>query len=111
MLRKILIAGMVLGLANPSFAHDWYTNERTSPDHPVYPGWSCCNGDAVSGDCKPVRAWTTPAGSWQFEYNGATWDVPDYAIRPDETNGEPFQASACVYKGQVMCFWRKAAGG
>ena len=98
--------------APPALAHDWYSGQHTNPDHPTRAGWSCCNGNADTGDCKPVRAWTKADGTWQFEYvDGSIWDVPDYAMKPDETNGEPFQASACIYKGTLMCFWRKAAGG
>ena len=107
-----LFFAILAGVTHKARAHDWYSGKQTSIDHPKYPGWSCCNGDAVTGDCKPVRAWTTPDGKWQFEYvDGTIWDVPDYALRPDDENGEPFQASACVYKGTVMCFWRKRAGG
>lgn len=106
-----LIGVLVAASCGPAFAHDWYSGKTTGLDHPTHPGWSCCNGDEVNGDCKPVSAWLDDSGRWVFRYvDGSIWSVPDYALRPDEENEQPFQASACVYKGTLMCFWRKASG-
>ena len=108
----VMFGAALFGMTHKARAHDWYSDKLTNGTHPAYPNWSCCNGDPVNGDCKPVRAWMNDAGKWVFRYvDGKDWEVPDYAMKPDMENEEPFQASACVYKGVVMCFWRKAAGG
>lgn len=88
-------------------AHSWYTGKLVQ-DGP-YKGWKCCDGS----DCKTVRAWPTQDGKWHFVYpdDGIEYTVPDYAYQPDDENAEPFMASACVYRGEVLCFWRKRAGG
>lgn len=101
----LLAVGFVFGLAWGARAHEWYAGQTT--DVEPYKGWSCCNGT----DCKIVRAWQREDGKWVGVYNDVEYVVPDEAIKPDESNGEPFQASMCVYEGKVLCFWRKGFGG
>ena len=101
MKKLLLIAALIL-----CSGHDWYGN-KTTPG-----GGSCCNGDNKTGDCKAVLAYPDPeTGTWIAIYDGRKYPVPDWAIHPDEENPEPFQASACVYHNQVICFWRKKTGG
>jgi hypothetical protein len=94
---------LATGISSAALAHDWFEGKTNGK------GEKCCDGE----DCKPVRAWLTEDGSWQFLYalDGKTYDVPRDAMRPDDENPEPFQAFACVWRGRVMCFWRKRAGG
>jgi hypothetical protein len=110
LLFLIIVAWMITSC--DAEAHDWYMGKKTNKSHPTHPEWSCCTGDPDKGDCHPVQAWQNADGRWVFRYvDGVEWEVPDYALKSDAENEEPFQASACVYKGVLMCFWRKGAGG
>lgn len=118
MKRLVMFVGFTLaGLwSQDAHPHDWYTDKH-SPVH----GYSCCSGTDIEGhgdrpkherDCMPVKAWKVDE-IWHFLYprDGKEYEVPPATIRPDEENPEPFQASACVYKEEVLCFWVKKAGG
>lgn len=95
--------------APPASAHDWYSKLKSRAAGTK--GYSCCNHNPKNPDCLPVQAWTDDTGQWFFLYkDGKEYRVPADAINPDEENQEPFQASACVWQGKVMCFWRKGAG-
>lgn len=111
----LVIGSIVLGLGMIAWgvaranAHDWYSGQRSKASSKN--GWTCCNGNDGHGDCKTVRATLRADGVWVGVYNGREYTIPDDAMMPDETNGNPLEASMCVHQGRVLCFWKRAAGG
>jgi hypothetical protein len=99
----------LIGLADVARAHDWYSGMKSRAKG--VEGYSCCSGNEDTGDCRPVPAWMV-GDRWRIrDLDGREYDVPDDAIHDDAENLEPFQASACIWHGRVICFWRKRAGG
>src|SRR5262249_21717552 len=94
------IAAAILG-ASACHAHDWYADQRSEVDGPRH-GYSCCSGNSTSGDCEKVRAHQDADGHWIMVWRGQEYSVPDDAIKPDETNGEPLSYHGCVFQGQVL---------
>lgn len=98
----------------PAWGHDWYAGQASKRSTELG-HYSCCNQrvdhpGGYSGDCKPVSA-TMRGAKWIFVYDGKEYEVPDNAMMPDETNGQPLEAHGCVNQDRVLCFWRRAAGG
>lgn len=99
-----LLAGLLLLGAEPARSHDWYSGKRSKES--LKYGHDCCSGY----DCEKVSAvWRD--GQWVGVWRGKEYAVPEDAIMPDDSNGEPLEASMCVHNGKVLCFWRRAAGG
>ena len=87
--------------------HDWYSNKFNRI------GRSCCNGTTADkpGDCRPTRAYKQ-GDTWFALVDGEYKPVPDYAIMPDGSNEEPFQASVCAnqFSKEIDCFFKKEGG-
>ena len=78
--------------------HDWYRKLNQ-------PGtsYSCCNGDAQGGDCRPTRAFLGDDGFWHAQVDGRWVTVPKRAevkdLAPDGNS------HICASKGgYIFCF-------
>jgi hypothetical protein len=78
--------------------HDWYSKLNQ-------PGttYSCCNGDAHGGDCRPTRAFLGDDGFWHAQIDGRWVTVPSRAVvnqlAPDGNS------HICASKGgYIFCF-------
>jgi len=78
--------------------HDWYSTLNQ-------PGtsFSCCNGDAHGGDCRPTRAYVGDDGYWHAEINGRWTTVPSRAVldRPAPDGASHICAAP---SGYIFCF-------
>jgi hypothetical protein len=84
--------------------HDWYQYLKTPQ------GYSCCNGDATGGDCRPVQARPRDDGQWEAYFGGHWQSVPTERILPDRLNRVPLHAHICEQDGYVRCFLRGGGG-
>jgi hypothetical protein len=90
--------------------HNGYRNDDHAENHDWYrkltqPGttYSCCNGDAHGGDCRPTRAYVDDGGQWHAQMDGRWVTVPSRAVidrlAPDGNS------HICASKGgYIFCF-------
>lgn len=65
-------------------------------------GGSCCSGDAVTGDCRRVRAAMGDDGLWRAQTPAGWLIVPRDKILP--FNGPDGDAHLCEQQGVIYCF-------
>lgn len=85
--------------------HDWYKNLQTNQ------GYSCCNGDAEHGDCRPAAVWRDAEGRVWTRIDGNRTLVPPAAVLPDRMNQKPLTGHICERGGYFYCALVGGAGG
>jgi hypothetical protein len=82
----------------PAMAHDMYQRWQR-PDV----GGSCCSGDAVTGDCRRVRAYMHDDGQWRAQIGRGEWlIVPGIKVLP--FNAPDGNGHLCEKGGRIYCF-------
>ncbi len=78
--------------------HDWYKDLKQPGT-----GYSCCNGDALNGDCRPTRAYKTSDGTWRALVDGHWQPVPPSVVL--KTLAPDGNSHVCAGKsGMIYCF-------
>jgi hypothetical protein len=78
--------------------HDWYQDLK-QPET----GYSCCNGDATSGDCRPTRAYLTEDGTWRALLDGKWVNVPPRVVL--QQMAPDGRSHVCANRtGTIFCF-------
>lgn len=78
--------------------HDWYKNLKQPGT-----GYSCCDGDATHGDCRPTRAYKTSDGTWRALVDGHWQPVPPSVVL--KTLAPDGNSHVCAGKsGMIYCF-------
>lgn len=78
--------------------HEWYRKLKQPGT-----GYSCCDGDATHGDCRPTRAYKTSDGTWRALVDGHWQPVPPSVVLP--TQAPDGNSHVCAGKsGMIYCF-------
>ena len=92
--------------------HDWYRELRQPGSN-----MPCCNGvqqqpgGAVTGDCRPTRAFLGDDGVWRAMVDGEWRLVPPGVVLDPALNQEGIYAHVCANEaGHIYCFLPAGAG-
>lgn len=92
--------------------HDWYRALRQPGS-----GMPCCNGvqqqpgGAVTGDCRPTRAFLGDDGVWRALVDGEWRLVPPRVVLDPAQSREPIYAHVCANEaGHIYCFLPAGSG-
>lgn len=93
----LMAFAMLASASAPATAHDWFTDKVDART-----GYSCCNNE----DCHVIdeEFWWQEGKEYKVKwFDGQVYSIPANLAQPSQD--KTGKAAACVYKGELRCFF------